>query len=143
MSSPSPLVPTPESKSQLIDAMKTFAARLLDRRFREWRMKTWFFIPAALALLTSACATTNPRGSDRASGRAAQDPQLALFQAPNRHDVLVRYAEEDDRTNVTIRTYYLAPNVAKIRENQKPQFVDPREADGLAQIPLQIGRAHV
>jgi hypothetical protein len=136
MSSPSPLVPTPESKSQLIDAMKTFAARLLDRRFREWRMKTWFFIPAALALLTSACATAECRGFLSVVWRAAPDPQLALFHAPNRQDVLVRYAEEGDGTNVTTRAYYLAPNVAKIYENQKPQFVDPRETDGLVQIPL-------
>src|ERR1019366_8950232 len=67
----------------------------------------------------------------------APDPNLALFDAESRRDVLVEYVSlSGKRNDIQRRAYFLGPNRAKIAARKKPQFINPKLADGLNPIPV-------
>jgi len=62
---------------------------------------------------------------------------LALFEAPKRHDILVQYDELSPWSDSPHRrAYYLRKNIPRIEARKKPWFVDPAVASRLSPIPL-------
>jgi len=67
----------------------------------------------------------------------APNPNLALFDAPQRADVLVQYdALSEAHSIVERRSYYLQQNEPLIAAGQKPKLVSLEMADGLKPIPV-------
>ncbi|MDB6066781.1 MAG: hypothetical protein JWR26_2989 [Pedosphaera sp.] len=67
------------------------------------------------------------------------DPKLELFESSDRKDVLVEYDEETDK-DVTSRrrAFFLMANQKKLSSGRPPRFVDPRTADKLQPIVLEL-----
>ena len=67
----------------------------------------------------------------------ASDPNLALFDAESRGDVLVEYDSlSDKRDGIQRRAYFLGMNRAKIAARKKPRFINPKLADRRNPIPV-------
>jgi hypothetical protein len=106
-------------------------------------MKTKFTptltLAVALPLLLSGCATSAVwSGADQSVSFApAPNPDLALFDAPGRCDVLVQYnALKPRNQRIERHAYFLRPNRERIAAGKKPQFVSPKVATGLMPIPM-------
>ena len=68
----------------------------------------------------------------------APDPHLALFETANANDILVQYDEMSDTSGrIRRRGYFLYPNLKRVQENKRPDFVKPALASGLKPIELQ------
>ena len=103
-------------------------------------------ILAGLALALTGCETVEKysltyRLWDNSDLSKWSEPvansNLALFEATNCTDVLVRYdAYSESRSAVQQRAYYLQPNQARIVANRQPKFVPPTAADGMTPIPI-------
>src|SRR2546427_5891046 len=78
----------------------------------------------------------------------APDPHLALFETANGNDILIQYDEMSDTSGrIRRRAYLLYPNLERIRENKRPDFVKPAPANGVKPIqlrdsPLSTADAH-
>jgi hypothetical protein len=67
----------------------------------------------------------------------APEPHLALFDATNRADILVRYdAFSEKQSVIRQRAYYLQANQARIARHKKPTFVQPSAIAGMNSIPV-------
>jgi hypothetical protein len=68
----------------------------------------------------------------------APDPNLKIFQAPDRKDFLVQYDEARDR-NATIkrRAYWLYASERRVEKGKKPHFVNPHKADRLQAVKVE------
>jgi hypothetical protein len=67
----------------------------------------------------------------------APNPNVALFDAQDRRDVLVLYDASSERhTCVERHAYFLKPNLPRISAGKKPQFVDPAVANGMKSVPM-------
>ena len=54
----------------------------------------------------------------------APEPHLALFETANRNDILVQYDEMSDTSGrIRRRAYLLYPNLERIQEKRRPEFV--------------------
>jgi hypothetical protein len=125
--------------------MKTFPANEPDAK-RVVNFCQRFGLAAGLMVLLTGCATVEKYSltyrlwdnSDlRKFSEPAPDPNLALFDATNRADVLVQYdALSEKRSTVKRRAYYLQSNQSRIAEGKKPKFVKPALADGMRSIPV-------
>jgi hypothetical protein len=63
---------------------------------------------------------------------------LALFEAPKRHDILVQYDELSPWSDSPRRrAYYLRKNISRIEARKEPKFVNPAIASHLSPIPLR------
>jgi hypothetical protein len=97
-------------------------------------------------LLLTGCATAEKYslthklwedGEFRKFSEPAGHPNLALFDTPDAHDVLVQYDAWSDRHSKIIRrAYYLDANTNRIAKGEQPQFVALSMAEGLAPIPV-------
>ena len=68
----------------------------------------------------------------------APSPHLALFETANRNDILVQYDEMSDASGrIRRRAYLLYPNLERIQEHKRPQFVKPALLNGVKPIQLQ------
>src|SRR6266496_1888709 len=66
----------------------------------------------------------------------APSPHLAIFETANGDDILIRYDEISDTSGrIRRRAYLLYPNLERIREGKRPDFVEPALADGVQ--PMQ------
>ena len=66
----------------------------------------------------------------------ADPPNMRLLHARGATDVLVQYDELGEGDNyVRRRSYWAARNAWQTRNARKPNFADPREANGLTAIP--------
>src|SRR6266496_4195126 len=62
----------------------------------------------------------------------APSPHLAIFETANGDDILVQYDEiSDTNGRIRRRAYLLYPNLERIREGKRPDFVEPALADGV------------
>src|SRR6266571_9151023 len=68
----------------------------------------------------------------------APSPHLAIFETANGNNILVQYDEmRDTGGRIRRRAYLLYPNLGRIRENKRPDFVKPALANGVKPIQLQ------
>jgi len=68
----------------------------------------------------------------------APSSRLALFETAHGNDILVQYDEMSDTSGrIRQRAYLLYPNLQRIRENKRPDFVKPALANGVKPIRLQ------
>jgi hypothetical protein len=103
-------------------------------------------VAAGLLLLGTGCQTVEKysltyrvwdNGDWRKFSEPAPNPNLALFEATNRADVLVQYdALSEKRSTVKRRAYYLQQNEARIAAGKKPTWVRPSVADGMKPIAV-------
>lgn len=71
----------------------------------------------------------------------APNPNLALFDATNRADVLVLYDAFSEQSATTNRqAYFLEQNRDSVAEGTKPEFVEPAMSTGLKPIPVLTSR---
>jgi hypothetical protein len=104
------------------------------------------FVAAGLLLLGTGCETVEKysltyrvwdKDNWRKFSEPAPNPNLALFDATNRADVLVQYdALSEKHSTVKRRAYYLQQNEARIATGTKPKWVKPSVADGMKSIPV-------
>lgn len=104
------------------------------------------FVAAGLLLLGTGCETVEKYsltyrvwdiGDWRKFSEPAPNPNLALFEATNRADVLVQYdALSEKHSTVKRRAYYLQQNEARISAGKKPKWVNASVAEGMNPIPL-------
>ena len=67
----------------------------------------------------------------------APDPHLALFETANGNDILIQYDEMSDTSGrIRRRAYWLIPNLERIRERKRPDFVKPALVSGMKPIRL-------
>ena len=67
----------------------------------------------------------------------ASEPHLALFATASGNDILVQYDEMSDTSGrIRRRAYLLYPNLERIQENKRPDFVKPALANGVKPIQL-------
>ena len=102
-------------------------------------MKTKFALLLVGLSFAIGC-TTSQVWNERRTGdviRGSAEPELQLFLAPDRRDVLVTYFEtrEGKRTRVP-RAYYARANATRLRNNLTPEFAPRSAAAGLQPIPL-------
>ncbi len=68
----------------------------------------------------------------------APSPHLAIFETANGKDILVQYDEMSDTSGrIRRRAYLLYPNLERIRENKRPDFVKPALLESVKPIQLQ------
>ncbi len=97
-------------------------------------------------LLTTGCATVQDysltyklwnNAQLRRFAEPAPDPRLALFASAQSDDVLVQYDEVHEQSEaVQRRAYFLRENDERIRQREKPRFVNPQLASSMA--PVQV-----
>jgi hypothetical protein len=72
----------------------------------------------------------------------APDPQLALFEASAKSDVLVQYNSLSDKSgNVKRQAYLLQESQPRIINGRKPLYVDPALANDMKPIPISPAEA--
>ena len=101
---------------------------------------------AGLLLLGTGCQTVEQYSLTyrvwdnddwRKFSEPAPNPNLALFEASQRADVLVQYdALSEKRSTVKRKAYYLEQSQAQIAAGKKPQLVRPSAADGMKPIAV-------
>ena len=68
----------------------------------------------------------------------APSPHLAIFKAANCNDILIQYDELTDTSGrIRRRAYLLYPNLERIRENKRPDFLKPALLNGVKPIQFQ------
>src|SRR5438445_4800024 len=68
----------------------------------------------------------------------APSPHLALFETASGNHILVQYDEMSDTSGrIRRRAYLLYPNLERIQENRRPEFVKPALLNGVKPIQLQ------
>jgi hypothetical protein len=68
----------------------------------------------------------------------APSPHLALFETASRNDILVQYDEMSDTSGrIRRRAFLLYPNLERIQEKRRPEFVKPAQLNGVKPIQLQ------
>src|SRR5262245_57008595 len=68
----------------------------------------------------------------------APSPQLTIFETANGDNILVQYDEMSDTSGrIRRRAYLLYPNLERIREGKRPDFVKPAQVNGAKLIQLQ------
>jgi hypothetical protein len=98
---------------------------------------TWFFLLAALSLLLGGCATPAlwEEGRFARFHEPADPPNLLLFHSKHGSDILVEYDEtREGSDSIWRRAYWLEPNVERLRDRRKPQFVRADGSHGLEPI---------
>ena len=103
-------------------------------------------LAALLAGMAGGCQTAKDCsltyklwGNDRLRSfcEPAPEPNLALFDAESRQDVLVAYDSLSDQCDdIQRRAYFLEANRAIIAARKKPHFVPPNRAAGMKVIPV-------
>jgi hypothetical protein len=97
-------------------------------------------ILSALALLgTSGCMTHALWSGEAAESfhEPSSPNRMALYEAPNRREVLVRYDELSPWSDSPRpRAYLLRENSARIQSQRKPRFVALSATNGFSPIPL-------
>ncbi len=87
-------------------------------------------------LLGNGCVT-HKLWQEKAFNEPAPNPNLRLFHAEQKRDVLVAYDEiPDPSTKVRRRAYYLYEFSMKPTFARKPSFVDPQRTNHLQEITL-------
>ena len=104
------------------------------------------WMAAGLLLLGTGCQTVEHYSLTyrvwdnedwRKFSEPAPNPNLALFEAPQRADVLVQYdALSEKRSTVKRRTYYLQQSQAHIAAGKKQKLVRPSVAGGMKPIAV-------
>ncbi len=99
-----------------------------------------------LSLLLSGCSTARDYSVThkvwtneewRHFAEPAPDPHLALFETATGNDILVQYDEMSDTSDrIRRRAYLLYPNLERIRERKRPDFVKPAQVNGAKLIQL-------
>jgi hypothetical protein len=109
---------------------------------------TWVVVLAGASLLLLGCGCHTVErysltyrvwdiGEWRKYSEPAPNPNLALFEATNRADVLVQYdALSEKHSTVKRRAYYLQQNEARVAAGKKPKWVRPSVADGMKPIAV-------
>src|SRR5712664_2536759 len=97
-------------------------------------------ILASLALLsTSGCMTHALWSGELAESfhEPSSPNQMALYETPDRCEVLVQYDELSPwKGSAQRRAYLMRENSARIESRKKPRFVALTAANGLSAIPL-------
>src|SRR5258706_3698176 len=94
---------------------------------------------ATLALLLGGCATPALWEEARFARyhEPADRPNLRLFKSNHGSDILVEYDEtREGSDSILRRAYLLEPNVERLRDRRKPEFVPAEESHGLEAIPV-------
>lgn len=69
--------------------------------------------------------------------QAAQNPDLRLYQSPEKGDFLVVYREQCERNErIRTRAYWLNQNRSRVTRNEPPRFVSQRDSRNLGVIPV-------
>src|ERR1051326_9124928 len=93
----------------------------------------------ACLIFLNGCATSYLwRGSDIAGyNEPMPTNHLALFNAPEKHDMLVQYDEcPAPSGKLQRRAYFVFENARRTESAKRPSFVNLTNANGLAQIPV-------
>ena len=69
----------------------------------------------------------------------ALNPDLAMYQVPAQHDILVEYYAMSDRHDqVRRQAYFLTASEPLIAQGKRPHFVDPRRFSDVQAIPKVV-----
>lgn len=120
---------------------KRAAKRSSDRAVSPFS-KSCMLAAASLMLLATGCVTHKVWSGANQSVlcEPATPPNLALFDATDRRDVLVHYDAVNRKDQRAVRrAYFVKPNVTRIAAGKKPRFVDPTLASRMVAIPLRAG----
>src|SRR6266446_4387725 len=99
----------------------------------------WFLLFAAQGLLLGGCATPAlwEEGRFARYHEPADHPNLRLFKSDQSSDMLVEYDEtREGSDSIWRRAYWLEPNVERLRDRRKPQFVPAEQSHGLEPISI-------
>jgi hypothetical protein len=101
------------------------------------------FLPLLLTLLlANGCATPAlwNDGNLEACKEPAGNPNLRLFDATRRNDVLVVYDEYSERNDkVHTQAYWLGKNQARMDQQHAPHFASTKLMDDLPAVPVFTG----
>ena len=91
-----------------------------------------------VAWFGSSCATqTLWLGNDGGRHKPADQPYLFLYRPKKTNDVLVVYDEIRERDNMRKRrSYFLIPNLGRVEDGRRPNFVARGKYTGMQIIPL-------
>jgi hypothetical protein len=105
----------------------------------KWNILSSLFLLAMQCLLSGGCAT----GALWEEGRFARyhepavPPNLRLSQM--NEEVLVEYDESLEESDITQRrAYWLSPNISRVEQRRRPQFVESSTYEKL--VPIQIAQ---
>lgn len=117
--------------------MKTRCKNILSR--------SQVFLAVAVAALGCGCKSVQERSLTyklwengvRSYCEPLPDPELALFDAASKNDVLVQYSAVSDRHDgVLRRSYFLEANRARVLAGKSPHFFHRKPHENWAAIPV-------
>ncbi len=113
---------------------------------RKWRSVLLGLVSGGLTVLSTGCETIEPYSLTRRLwdnsdlekwSEPASSPKLALYEATEREDMLVRYeAYSEAHSCVKTQAYYLRESEPLIAAGKKPKFVQATSADRVKALPV-------